>query len=135
MPSSGWDMRRALTTSDLRRAKAARDEFLLRPRGPITVVLDGVTQNYNIGAIFRLCDAFLVQELDRGRRYGWLRLKGPLSANSTRVLLGLAVLVPVFAVLGSHQQGRAVQSLRRQVEPFVSRIPPDREETAFLPEA
>ena len=63
MPSSGWDMRRALTTSDLRRAKATRDEFLLRPRRPITVVLDGVTQNYNIGAIFRLCDAFLVQEL------------------------------------------------------------------------
>jgi tRNA G18 (ribose-2'-O)-methylase SpoU len=26
-------------------------------------VLDGVTQNYNIGAIFRLCDAFLVQQL------------------------------------------------------------------------
>ena len=46
-------MRRALTTSDLRRAKATRDEFLLRPRRPITVVLDGVTQNYNIGAIFR----------------------------------------------------------------------------------
>jgi tRNA G18 (ribose-2'-O)-methylase SpoU len=26
-------------------------------------VLEGVTQNYNIGAIFRLCDAFLVQQL------------------------------------------------------------------------
>ena len=26
-------------------------------------MLDGVTQNYNIGAIFRLCDAFLVQQL------------------------------------------------------------------------
>jgi tRNA G18 (ribose-2'-O)-methylase SpoU len=61
VPSSGWDMRRALTTSDLRRTKATRDEFLLRPRRPTTVVLDGVTQNYNIGAIFRLCDAFLVQ--------------------------------------------------------------------------
>jgi tRNA G18 (ribose-2'-O)-methylase SpoU len=56
-------MRRALTTSDLRRSKATREEFLLRPRRPITVVLDGVTQNYNIGAIFRLCDAFLVQQL------------------------------------------------------------------------
>jgi tRNA G18 (ribose-2'-O)-methylase SpoU len=63
VPPSGWDMRRALTTSDLRRAKATRAEFLLRPRRPITVVLDGVTLNYNIGAIFRLCDAFLVQEL------------------------------------------------------------------------
>jgi hypothetical protein len=106
-------MRRALTTPKLRGVKPTRDEFFAQPRRPITVVFDGVSR-YNIGAIFRLCDAFLVQELDRGRRYGWLRLKGPLSANSTRVLLGLAVLVPVFAVLGSHQQGKAVQSLRRQ---------------------
>ncbi len=56
-------MRRALTTPELRHNKVTRDEFLSRPRRPITVVLDGVTQNYNIGAIFRLCDAFLVQEL------------------------------------------------------------------------
>jgi tRNA G18 (ribose-2'-O)-methylase SpoU len=56
-------VRRALTTPELRGAKLTRDEFLARPRRPITVVLDGVTQNYNIGAIFRLCDAFLVQEL------------------------------------------------------------------------
>ena len=55
--------RRALTTPELRRDKPTRDEFLSRPRRPITVVLDGVIQNYNIGAIFRLCDAFLVQEL------------------------------------------------------------------------
>ena len=33
------------------------------PRRPITVVLDGVRQNYNFGAIFRLCDAFLVERL------------------------------------------------------------------------
>ncbi|MDR3413463.1 MAG: TrmH family RNA methyltransferase [Formivibrio sp.] len=56
-------MRRALTTTELRRTKIARNQFLARPRRPITVVLDGVTQNYNIGAIFRLCDAFLVQQL------------------------------------------------------------------------
>jgi tRNA (guanosine-2'-O-)-methyltransferase len=56
-------VRRALTTPELRRTKSTRDEFLLRPRRPITVVLDGVTQNYNISAIFRLCDAFLVQQL------------------------------------------------------------------------
>ena len=56
-------MRRALTTPELRNSKPTRDQFLARPRRPITVVLDGVTQNYNIGAIFRLCDAFLVQEL------------------------------------------------------------------------
>jgi hypothetical protein len=32
-------------------------------RNPITVVLDGVRQNYNIGGIFRLCHAFLVKRL------------------------------------------------------------------------
>jgi hypothetical protein len=46
-------MRRALTTPELRRTKSPRDEFLAQPRKPITVVLDGITQNYNIGAIFR----------------------------------------------------------------------------------
>ncbi len=56
-------MRRALTTPELRDTKLSRDRFLARPRRPITVVLDGVSQNYNIGAIFRLCDAFLVREL------------------------------------------------------------------------
>ncbi len=56
-------MRRALTTPELRRDKPTRDQFLAQPRRPITVVLDGVSQNYNIGAIFRLCDAFLVQQL------------------------------------------------------------------------
>jgi tRNA G18 (ribose-2'-O)-methylase SpoU len=54
---------KALVYHELRRSKIARNEFLTRPRRPITVVLDGVIQNYNIGAIFRLCDAFLVQQL------------------------------------------------------------------------
>ena len=61
-PSVGPNMRRALTTLELHHSKPTRDEFLIRPRLPITVVLDGVSQNYNIGAIFRLCDAFLVQD-------------------------------------------------------------------------
>jgi hypothetical protein len=47
----------------LRRSKAGRDDFATRPRNPITVVLDGVRGNYNLGAIFRLCDAFLVERL------------------------------------------------------------------------
>jgi tRNA G18 (ribose-2'-O)-methylase SpoU len=57
------DMRRPLTTAELRSGKGVRGEFLARPRRPITVVLDGVKQNYNLGAIFRLCDAFLVDRL------------------------------------------------------------------------
>lgn len=51
------------TREDLRRPKMDRHEFMSQPRRPITVVLDRVHQNYNIGAIFRLCDAFLVERL------------------------------------------------------------------------
>jgi tRNA G18 (ribose-2'-O)-methylase SpoU len=53
----------ALSREDLRRQKLRRDDFLARPRKPITVVLDGIRQNYNVGAVFRLCDAFLVERL------------------------------------------------------------------------
>ena len=52
-----------LTGGELRQAKASRDAFLALPRRPITVVLDGIRQNYNIGAIFRLCDAFRIERL------------------------------------------------------------------------
>jgi tRNA G18 (ribose-2'-O)-methylase SpoU len=54
---------RVLAKADLRKEKPDRDAFLTLPRRPITVVLDGIKQNYNIGAIFRLCDAFLVERL------------------------------------------------------------------------
>jgi tRNA G18 (ribose-2'-O)-methylase SpoU len=54
---------RVLATGELRRSKPGRAEFAARARNPITVVLDGVRQNYNLGAIFRLCDAFLVERL------------------------------------------------------------------------
>jgi 23S rRNA (guanosine2251-2'-O)-methyltransferase len=52
-----------LATDELRRAKFGRGEFVARARNPITVVLDRVKGNYNLGAIFRLCDAFLVERL------------------------------------------------------------------------
>lgn len=54
---------RVLATSELRRGKPARTAFVAQRRNPITVVLDRVTGNYNIGAIFRLCDGFLVEQL------------------------------------------------------------------------
>jgi tRNA (guanosine-2'-O-)-methyltransferase len=60
---TGARVGRVLSTVELRRPKASRDEFLALPRRPITVVLDGIAGNYNIGAIFRLCDAFLVERL------------------------------------------------------------------------
>jgi tRNA G18 (ribose-2'-O)-methylase SpoU len=52
-----------LGTAELRRSKPERATFAARARNPITVVLDGVTGHYNIGAFFRLCDAFLVERL------------------------------------------------------------------------
>jgi tRNA G18 (ribose-2'-O)-methylase SpoU len=52
-----------LATDELRRSKPNRAAFTSRPRNPVTVVLDGVTGNYNLGAIFRLCDAFMVERL------------------------------------------------------------------------
>ena len=53
----------ALTTAELRRSKLDRRTFRARPRLPIRVVLDGVRQGYNVGALFRLCDAFLCERL------------------------------------------------------------------------
>lgn len=53
----------AYTTQELRRPKLARKEFKELQRLPIRVVLDGVRQHYNIGAIFRLCDGFLIEHV------------------------------------------------------------------------
>jgi tRNA G18 (ribose-2'-O)-methylase SpoU len=50
-------------TEHLRQAKCDRDAFASKPRLPITVVLDRVKQAYNVGAIFRLCDAMLAERL------------------------------------------------------------------------
>lgn len=53
----------ALTKADLRANKPDRIAFLTQPRRPIRVILDGVAGNYNIGAVFRLCDAMLADRL------------------------------------------------------------------------
>jgi tRNA G18 (ribose-2'-O)-methylase SpoU len=54
---------RQLATDELRLQKPDRREFETLPREPIVLVLDGVRRNYNIGAIFRLADAFLVERI------------------------------------------------------------------------
>jgi tRNA G18 (ribose-2'-O)-methylase SpoU len=53
----------AFSTADLRRSKCDRNSCSKMPRLPVTVLLDEVRQAYNIGAIFRLCDATLVESL------------------------------------------------------------------------
>jgi len=54
---------RWLTRGELRLWKPDRREFASLPREPIMLVLDGVRRNYNIGAMFRLADAFLLDRL------------------------------------------------------------------------
>jgi tRNA G18 (ribose-2'-O)-methylase SpoU len=54
---------RILTTAELRRDKPDRNAFRALRRLPVQVVLDGVQRPYNLGAIFRLCDAMLVERL------------------------------------------------------------------------
>jgi tRNA G18 (ribose-2'-O)-methylase SpoU len=57
------DVDHVLSKPELRRSKPGRADFAVQARNPVTVVLDGVRGYYNIGAIFRLCDAFLVERL------------------------------------------------------------------------
>lgn len=49
--------------AELRQSKPDRNAFSQVSRLPIMVVLDGVRQAYNIGAMFRLCDALLAERL------------------------------------------------------------------------
>lgn len=53
----------ALSKPELRSQKTNRKDFPSKPRNPVQLVLDGVTQHYNIGAIFRLADALLVEQV------------------------------------------------------------------------
>ena len=62
-PAPPGGVGRALTTAELRHGKPDRRAFLARPRLPVRVVLDGVRQGHNVGALFRLCDAFPCERL------------------------------------------------------------------------
>lgn len=61
--ANGCQQNHVLGKAELRQSKSDRTTFAARRRNPVTVVLDGVTGHYNIGAFFRLCDAFLVERL------------------------------------------------------------------------
>ena len=52
-----------LDRAALRARKTDRAAFRDVPRHPIVLILDGVEGNYNKGAIFRLCDAFMIERL------------------------------------------------------------------------
>ena len=86
-----------LSKPELRQSKPSRADFAVQARNPVTVVLDGVRGYYNIGAIFRLCDAFLVERLiicgeeSQGEpllrrrsscRRPWVRSAGPVAGGT-----------------------------------------------------
>ena len=52
-----------LSKEELRRNKLSREEYLTKPKIPLVVVLDNVTNSYNIGAFIRLADAFAIKKV------------------------------------------------------------------------
>lgn len=52
-----------LSKEELRKSKPARGEYLTKPKTPLVVVLDNVTNSYNIGSFIRLADAFAIEKI------------------------------------------------------------------------
>lgn len=52
-----------LTKEHLRENKPLRDEYLSKPKIPLVLVLDNVTNSHNIGAFIRLADAFAIEKV------------------------------------------------------------------------
>ncbi|MDO6507631.1 TrmH family RNA methyltransferase [Colwellia sp. 4_MG-2023] len=52
-----------LSKEDLRKKKPTRDEYLKKAKTPVVLVLDNVTNSYNIGSFIRLADAFAIEKI------------------------------------------------------------------------
>lgn len=52
-----------LNKEDLRKTKPTREEYLTKPKLPLVLVLDHVTNSYNIGSFIRLADAFAIEKI------------------------------------------------------------------------
>lgn len=52
-----------LSKEALRESKPNRDSYLTQPKMPLIVVLDNVTNSYNIGAFIRLADSFAIEKI------------------------------------------------------------------------
>jgi len=52
-----------LSKDELRESKPARDEYLSKPKIPLVLVLDNVTNSYNVGSFIRLADSFGIEKI------------------------------------------------------------------------
>ncbi|WP_157465827.1 TrmH family RNA methyltransferase [Colwellia sp. TT2012] len=52
-----------LSKDELRKNKPAREDYLNQPKLPLVVVLDNVTNSYNVGSFIRLADAFAIEKI------------------------------------------------------------------------
>jgi len=57
------DSKIQLSKEELRTNKPSRDEYLTKPKTPLVVVLDHVTNSYNVGSFIRLADAFSIEKI------------------------------------------------------------------------
>lgn len=52
-----------LSKDELREQKPSRDEYLSQPKIPLVLVLDNVTNSYNVGSFIRLADSFAIEKI------------------------------------------------------------------------
>jgi len=61
--SETLDSKIQMNKEELRQKKPTRNEYLDQPKTPLIVLLDNVTNSYNIGAFIRLADAFAIEKV------------------------------------------------------------------------
>jgi len=56
-------LEKQLSKEDIRKNKPSREDYLNQPKLPLVLVLDNVTNSYNVGAFIRLADAFAIEKI------------------------------------------------------------------------
>lgn len=52
-----------LSKEDIRQNKPTREAYVNLPKTPLVLVLDNVTNSYNVGSFIRLADAFAIEKI------------------------------------------------------------------------